>query len=106
MIEFAIAARNRTITGKGITLEVKKGKIFGFLGPNGAGKTTTLQMLTTLLTPTSGTASTPPTVLTRSMATPPAESSSAATFRRPIRLPSVATRSASPATTLFADRPA
>jgi ABC-2 type transport system ATP-binding protein len=41
---------------KGVTLEVKKGKIFGFLGPNGAGKTTTLQMLTTLLTPTSGTA--------------------------------------------------
>lgn len=39
---------------KGIDLEVKKGQIFGFLGPNGAGKTTTLQMLTTLLTPTSG----------------------------------------------------
>jgi ABC-2 type transport system ATP-binding protein len=39
---------------KGITLNVQKGKIFGFLGPNGAGKTTTLQMLTTLLTPTSG----------------------------------------------------
>ncbi len=39
---------------KGIDLTVKKGKIFGFLGPNGAGKTTSLQMLTTLLTPTSG----------------------------------------------------
>jgi len=39
---------------KGISLTVKKGQIFGFLGPNGAGKTTTLQMLTTLLAPTSG----------------------------------------------------
>jgi ABC-2 type transport system ATP-binding protein len=29
-----------------ISLEVKKGEIFGFLGPNGAGKTTTIRMLT------------------------------------------------------------
>lgn len=39
-----------------IDFEVKKGDIFGFLGPNGAGKTTTIRMLTTTLTPTSGTA--------------------------------------------------
>jgi ABC-2 type transport system ATP-binding protein len=39
-----------------IKLEVKKGDIFGFLGPNGAGKTTTIRMLTTILTPSSGTA--------------------------------------------------
>lgn len=39
-----------------IDLEVKKGDIFGFLGPNGAGKTTTIRMLTTTLSPTSGTA--------------------------------------------------
>lgn len=39
-----------------ISLDVKKGEIFGFLGPNGAGKSTTIRMLTTLLTPTSGTA--------------------------------------------------
>lgn len=39
-----------------LTLSVKKGEIFGFLGPNGAGKTTTVCMLTTLLKPTSGTA--------------------------------------------------
>jgi ABC-2 type transport system ATP-binding protein len=41
---------------KGVNLDVKKGQIFGFLGPNGAGKTTTLQMVTTLLAPTSGNA--------------------------------------------------
>jgi len=39
-----------------ISFEVKEGEIFGFLGPNGAGKTTTIRMLTTLLRPTSGTA--------------------------------------------------
>ena len=37
-------------------MKIKKGDIFGFLGPNGAGKTTTIKMLTTLLNPTSGTA--------------------------------------------------
>ncbi|MGP8214310.1 MAG: ATP-binding cassette domain-containing protein [Bacteroidia bacterium] len=39
---------------KGVDLEVRQGEIFGFLGPNGAGKTTTLNMLTTLLAPSSG----------------------------------------------------
>jgi ABC-2 type transport system ATP-binding protein len=37
------------------TFTVTAGEIFAFLGPNGAGKTTTIQMLTTLLKPTSGT---------------------------------------------------
>ena len=40
-----------------ISFTVKEGEIFGFLGPNGAGKTTTLNMLATILRPTSGTAS-------------------------------------------------
>ncbi len=39
-----------------ITFEVNEGEIFGFLGPNGAGKSTTIHMLTTILKPTSGTA--------------------------------------------------
>jgi ABC-2 type transport system ATP-binding protein len=39
-----------------VDLEVAQGEIFGFLGPNGAGKSTTVRMLTTLLTPTAGTA--------------------------------------------------
>lgn len=39
-----------------LNLEVKKGEIFGFLGVNGAGKTTTVNMLVTIIKPTSGTA--------------------------------------------------
>jgi ABC-2 type transport system ATP-binding protein len=37
-----------------ISFEVEEGEIFGFLGPNGAGKTTTINILCTLLKPTSG----------------------------------------------------
>src|SRR5205809_828746 len=40
----------------GLSLEVGEGELFGILGPNGAGKTTTIKVLTTLLIPTSGTA--------------------------------------------------
>src|SRR5678815_3261067 len=38
-----------------VSFDVAEGEIFAFLGPNGAGKTTTIQMLTTLVRPTSGT---------------------------------------------------
>ena len=37
-----------------ITFQVKKGEFFGFLGPNGAGKSTTINMMCTMLKPTSG----------------------------------------------------
>jgi ABC-2 type transport system ATP-binding protein len=37
-----------------VSFAVDAGEMFAFLGPNGAGKTTTIKMLTTLLTPTSG----------------------------------------------------
>jgi ABC-2 type transport system ATP-binding protein len=39
-----------------IDFAVRKGEVFGFLGPNGAGKTTTINILTTLLPPSEGTA--------------------------------------------------
>lgn len=41
-------------TVKGISFKVEDGIIYGLLGPNGAGKTTTMQMISTLLKPTSG----------------------------------------------------
>jgi ABC-2 type transport system ATP-binding protein len=40
----------------GVTLRVARGEVFGLLGPNGSGKTTMIRILSTILKPTSGTA--------------------------------------------------
>lgn len=49
---------NKSFGGKpavvDVSLDVKRGEIFGFLGPNGSGKTTTIRMLCGLMTPDSG----------------------------------------------------
>ncbi len=39
---------------RGVSLDMRRGELFGLLGPNGAGKTTTIRVLCTLLLPTSG----------------------------------------------------
>jgi ABC-2 type transport system ATP-binding protein len=45
----------QTVAADEVSLEIRKGSIFGVVGPNGAGKTTTLSMMTGLLRPDSGT---------------------------------------------------
>ena len=40
-----------------LSLDIPEGEVFGFLGPNGAGKTTTVRVLTSLISPTGGSAS-------------------------------------------------
>lgn len=52
---FNLKGKNRKITAlDNINIEINEGEIFGLLGPNGAGKTTMVQILTTLIQPTSG----------------------------------------------------
>ncbi|UCG55097.1 MAG: ATP-binding cassette domain-containing protein [Dehalococcoidia bacterium] len=56
MIEVEKLSRNfkQLVAVDKVSFQVREGEIFGFLGPNGAGKTTTINILCTLLKPTSG----------------------------------------------------
>ncbi len=52
-----VVSRSKTVQAvRGISLDVEDGELIAVLGPNGAGKTTTMRMLTTLIEPTSGSA--------------------------------------------------
>ncbi len=55
-VESLVKKYNGLVAVDGISFTVAEGEVFGFLGPNGAGKTTTINILCTLLRPTSGTA--------------------------------------------------
>jgi len=49
--------RGKTVEAvRELTFAARAGEVFGLLGPNGAGKTTSLRMLSTVLAPTSGSA--------------------------------------------------
>jgi ABC-2 type transport system ATP-binding protein len=48
--------RGRRRALRGVSFDVPYGQVVGLLGPNGAGKTSCVKVLTTLLTPTSGSA--------------------------------------------------
>ena len=58
--EFAVTLRNLEkrfgdfVAVNRVSLDVRKGEVFGFLGPNGAGKSTTIRMLCGILQPSSG----------------------------------------------------
>jgi sodium transport system ATP-binding protein len=57
MKAYADLRRGEFVALAGISFQAAPGEIYGLLGPNGAGKTSALRILSTVLRPTSGTAS-------------------------------------------------
>jgi ABC-2 type transport system ATP-binding protein len=59
-MDYVVQTRNLTKTFQGqdvvsdVTMNIRKGEIYGFLGPNGAGKSTIMKMLTNIFKPTQG----------------------------------------------------
>jgi ABC-2 type transport system ATP-binding protein len=49
------AKRGQTVAVEDVSFTVNAGEFFGLLGPNGAGKSTLVKMISTILTPTTGT---------------------------------------------------
>ena len=102
MIETHGLARSfKTKTGpvaavQGIDFEVRPGQIVGLLGPNGAGKTTTLRMLTTLLRPTTGSATVAGVDLVRTRARSAGGSAMSPRSARPRRPAPSSARNSSP----------
>src|SRR5712675_203163 len=46
--------RQKKVALRALSIEIRRGEIFGLLGPNGSGKTTTIKLLLGLLFPTDG----------------------------------------------------
>ena len=51
---YSVGSKNEKVALNNISLQVKKGSIFGLLGPNGAGKSTFINILADLVRKTSG----------------------------------------------------
>lgn len=59
-MDYVVQTRNLTKTFRGhdavsnVSMNIRKGEIYGFLGPNGAGKSTIMKMLTNMIKPSHG----------------------------------------------------
>ncbi|MFH2107298.1 MAG: ATP-binding cassette domain-containing protein [Chrysiogenia bacterium] len=53
-VENLVKRYEKTVAVDHVSFAIPEGELFGILGPNGAGKTTTINILATLLRPTSG----------------------------------------------------
>src|SRR5687768_11990300 len=53
---YADLRRGQFVALAGVSFDARPGEVYGLLGPNGAGKTSVLRILSTVLRPTSGSA--------------------------------------------------